>query len=269
MDVSELKAGDDHYMAYVGPPTQYDFMGATQFRLLCSLGLRSNHHILDVGCGSLRAGRLLISYLDEGRYFGIEPNDWLIKEAIRNQVGEDLINIKKPQFDDNSDFSADIFSQDFDFIIAQSIFSHTGSDLIRIALRNFRKSLKSDGLIAATFIEGPRDFDGNGWVYPACVGYRRSSIKRIAREVGLFVTRIPWYHPRQAWYLMANSKTRLPRRVNRRYLSGVVLFDPEFAESWKRRQKIIRDAKEYMGLMLPQPVRNVLKRMLAGREGNK
>jgi len=84
MNISKLKAGDNHYMAYVGPPTQYDFMGATQFRLLCTLDLRANHYLLDFGCGSLRAGRLFISYLDEGRYFGIEPNKWLIEDAINN-----------------------------------------------------------------------------------------------------------------------------------------------------------------------------------------
>jgi len=56
MDVSKLKPGDDHHMAYVGPPTQHDFMGATQFRLLCTLGLRAHHRLLDFGCGSLRAG---------------------------------------------------------------------------------------------------------------------------------------------------------------------------------------------------------------------
>ena len=115
MDITKLKAGDNHYMAYVGPPTQYDFMGATQFRLLSSLGLRSNHHMLDVGCGSLRAGRLFISYLDERRYCGIEPNKWLIEDAIKNQVGKDLISIKKPQFDHNSYFESNIFSQEFDY----------------------------------------------------------------------------------------------------------------------------------------------------------
>ncbi|MDP6144025.1 MAG: hypothetical protein QGF49_07785, partial [Candidatus Marinimicrobia bacterium] len=111
MDVSKLKAGDNHYMAYVGPPTQYDFMGATQFRLLSTLGLRANHSLLDFGCGSLRAGRLFLTYLDEGAYFGIEPNKWLIEDAIKNQIGKDLATLKKPNFDHNGDFKTDVFSQ--------------------------------------------------------------------------------------------------------------------------------------------------------------
>ena len=96
MDYSSLKHGDKHYRAYIGPPLQYDFMGATQFRLLCSLGLRAHHQVLDLGCGSLRAGRFLINYLEPGNYCGIEPNKWLIDEGIKEQVGDSLIVIKKP-----------------------------------------------------------------------------------------------------------------------------------------------------------------------------
>lgn len=269
MDISKLKAGDHHYMAYVGPPTQYDFMGATQFRLLCALGLRANHYLLDFGCGSLRAGRLFISYLDEGRYFGIEPNKWLIEDAINNQVGKDLIRLKKPQFDHNSDFATDVFHQQFDFIIAQSIFSHAGSDLIIVALRNFKESLRPSGLIAATFIEGNSDFEGNGWVYPSCINYRPSTIRRFAEEVDLFIIRIPWYHPRQTWYLLSRDRQRLPSKAMLRYLTGAVLFDPEFVESWKRSQKIIRGSKNYIKKDLPQLIKNILKKLIANRANNR
>jgi len=268
VDISKLRAGDNHYMAYVGPPTRYDLIGATQFRLLCTLGLRANHYLLDFGCGSLRAGRLFIGYLDEGRYFGIEPNKWLIEDAIDNQTGKDLIFLKKPQFDYNSDFATDVFSQQFDFIIAQSIFSHAGSDLISIALRNFRESLKPNGLIAATFMEGDSDFDGNGWVYPGAVNYRLSTIKRFAEEAGLFFIRIPWYHPRQTWYLLSKDRQRLPDDAMLRYLTGVVLFDTEFVDSWKKSHNIIGFIKNYMNRTLLQPTKNSLKKLRANKANN-
>jgi SAM-dependent methyltransferase len=262
MDVSKLKPGDNHYMAYVGPPTQYDFMGATQFRLLTTLGLRAKHSLLDVGCGSLRSGRLFLSYLDEGRYFGIEPNKWLIEDVINEQVGNDLIALKKPRFNHNSDFMTNVFSQQFDFIIAQSIFSHTGRDTIGIALRNFKESLKSNGLIALTFVEGNIDSDDSGWVYPGCVNYRRSTIKSFAKEAGLFVIRLPWYHPRQTWYLLSKDINRLPNKAMLRHLSGAVLFDPEFVESWKPSQSIVRLIKNYLKNALPRPIKDFLKKII-------
>jgi SAM-dependent methyltransferase len=226
-----LKAGDKHYTAYVGPPERYDFMGATQFRLLCTLGLRADNYLLDFGCGSLRAGRLFIPYLDKARYFGIEPNKWLIKDGIKHNTGRDIINIKKPRFNHNSDFRTDVFGTKFDFIISQSIFSHAGNDLILTALKNFSNSLNSLGIIAATFIEGDIDFDGSGWVYPGCVAYKRTTVEKFADTANIYALRIPWYHPRQTWYLFAKDKNRLPGVDMFQHLSGAVLLESEFAES--------------------------------------
>jgi len=52
----DLETGSKHYRAFVGPPDKYDLVSAMQFNLLTSLGLRECHHLLDIGCGSLRAG---------------------------------------------------------------------------------------------------------------------------------------------------------------------------------------------------------------------
>lgn len=226
-----LKPGDPEYRAYVGPPEQYDFMGATQFRLLCSLGLRARHAVLDFGCGSLRAGRLLIPYLDPGNYCGIEPNRWLIDEAIERQVGRDLIRIKRPSFDGNDAFDAGVFGRRFDFILVQSIFSHCGPDLVATALASMRAALQPGGLIAATFVEGDRDEVQPGWVYPGCVPYTAARIRRFAAAAGLGSVAIPWYHPRQAWHLFASDPRRLPTPAETPLLRGAVLGDPEFMES--------------------------------------
>ncbi|WFB35313.1 class I SAM-dependent methyltransferase [Kiritimatiellota bacterium B12222] len=246
-DLSSLKPGDDHYMAYVGPPTEYDLMGATQFRLLCALGLRSHHRLLDFGCGSLRAGKLFLSYLDKERYFGIEPHQWLIDEAIQYQLGQDMINLKSPRFDHNTDFQTDVFDTKFDFILAQSIFSHCGSDLILKALHHFKASLNPNGLIAVTFVEGESDFDGNGWVYPECVTYLPNSLQRFATEVGLVAKAIPWHHPRQTWYLLALDHQRLPPDAYLPFLTGSVLFDPKTSHPWNlpglKPQMFMEDAE--------------------------
>ncbi len=229
-----MQPGDDHYQAYVGPPTQYDFMGATQFRLLCSLGLRARHRLLDFGCGSLRAGRLLIPYLDKGNYHGIEPNAWLVEEGINNELGRDLIELKQPSFDHNDQFDAGVFGKRFDYIVAQSIFSHTGIDLLAKALVNFRHSIEDDGLLLVTFVEGEEDTNLTGWIYPNCVPYRQDTVHAIASAAGFSSRRLPWYHPRQVWYLMSKNPQRLPPDELLNFLSGVVLGDAELADSWRR-----------------------------------
>src|SRR5216684_432299 len=93
-----LKPGDPHYRAYVGPAEDYDLIAAMTFNLLTTLGLRQHHSLLDLGCGSLRVGRLLIPYLNKEKYFGLEPNEWLVQEGIRNEIGETLVRIKRPRF---------------------------------------------------------------------------------------------------------------------------------------------------------------------------
>ena len=134
-----LKPGDPQYRAYVGPPEDYDLVAAMTFNLLTTLGLRQHHSLLDVGCGSLRIGRLLIPYLNRGKYFGVEPNEWLVDEGIRRELGETLVQIKRPTFFFSD--SPDTITQAktaFDFALAQSIFSHCGLDLIKaLVVRDF------------------------------------------------------------------------------------------------------------------------------------
>jgi cyclopropane fatty-acyl-phospholipid synthase-like methyltransferase len=114
-----------------------------------------------------------------------------------------MIKIKKPSFDHNSEMKTDVFNQQFDFIIAQSIFSHCGKDLITTALNNFYHSLKDTGIAAVTFIHGKNNFTGNGWIYPGCVEYIPETIEQLGTESKLFIKQIPWHHPRQTWYLLS------------------------------------------------------------------
>src|SRR5689334_4713646 len=93
-----LKPGDPQYRAYVGPPEDYDLIAAMTFNLLTTLGLRQHHSLLDIGCGSLRVGRLLIPYLNRAKYFGVEPNKWLVEEGIRRELGQSLVDVKRPTF---------------------------------------------------------------------------------------------------------------------------------------------------------------------------
>lgn len=229
-----LRPGDDHYAAYVGPPAQYDFMGATQFRLLTTLGLRGGHKVLDLGCGSLRAGRLLIPYLDPGGYHGIEPNQWLVRDAIAREVGADLVRLKRPAFDHNADFRVDVFGTRFDFVVAQSIFSHASSALVARALAGISGVLADGGLLACTFVEAPVSeghMHAEGWTYPGCVRFTRDEVRALLDTSGLRSVRIPWYHPRQAWYLAAAEDAWLPSGPELGHLTGAVLNSREFAAS--------------------------------------
>jgi SAM-dependent methyltransferase len=230
-----LRPGDEHYTAFVGPPAEYDLMGATQFALLVALGLRAHHRVLDFGCGSLRAGRLLIAYLDRGNYHGLEPNAWLIEDAIERQIGHDQVAIKWPHFYAHDDFRADRCGGDFDVILAQSIFSHAGADIVARALDGFRRALSPGGLALATFIHpgqsGVTLSGAAGWVYPECVAHAPAAIAALAAEAGMCGRALPWFHPRQTWYALARDPARLPGPAHDAVLRGAVLNVPEWRAS--------------------------------------
>jgi len=229
-----LRPGAEHYTAFVGPPEQFDFMGATQFRLLCALGLRERHRLLDLGCGSLRAGRLLIPYLAPGHYHGIEPNRWLVEDAIERELGRDLVRLKQPRFLHHESFDCRAFGTRFDFVLAQSILSHCGRELVPRVLAEVAAGLDDDGIAALTFVVASDDSaedERGGWIYPGVVAHPPDTIARWIAVAGLVGRAIPWWHPRQTWYVLAKRADRIPHERHDALLRGSVLFDPELAAS--------------------------------------
>jgi SAM-dependent methyltransferase len=243
MMVTGYEPGDPEYRAFVGPFEQYDVMGATQFSLLYSLGIRQHHRLLDVGCGSLRAGRLFITYLEPGNYTGVEPNTWLVDDAIAYQTGRSLIDIKAPVFSNNDGFDFSDLGK-FDFVIAQSIASHAGPSLVATMLASIRSVLVSTGLAAVTFIHAdredrdvvhvePDDTKWPDWLYPGCFSYRTEVVESLVRDANLIGSILPWFHPRQTWWLLTGSPEAMPDEEFRRQLTGPTLAEG-FESSWRR-----------------------------------
>ena len=233
-EVAKLATGTCHYRAFVGPPDRFDFMSATQFSLLFALGLRENHRVLDFGCGSLRLGRLLIPFLQDGRYFGIEPETWLIEDALDRELGRDVLCIKHPAFSPDNGFDCRVFSQKFEFIVAQSILTHTGPDLLRRFLASATDSLVEDGLLVFSYCRSDNPecvLPGDGWHYPHCVEYTESKMLALLTEVGFHGRAIPWYHPGARWIVAGRNPTRLPKSSHLPLLRGAVLNQPQFEAS--------------------------------------
>lgn len=202
-DIGEnARPGGHHYRAFIGDTQTYDIFSHMQFSLMTLLGLRQQHTLLDIGCGSLRAGKLFIMYLLPERYFGIEPEQWLVDEGIERELGRQLAERKRPRFQFDRNFSCASFGVGFDYIIAQSIFSHASLAQIRRCLSQARASMKDTSLFAASFVEGADDYGGDQWVYPETIRYRATTIEQLAGEAGLACRRLDWFHiGGQAWFV--------------------------------------------------------------------
>jgi SAM-dependent methyltransferase len=198
----------DRHRSFVGPVASYDRVGAGQFGLLLALGMRGQHSLLDIGCGSLRGGRLAIMYLNPGNYCGVEPEKWLVQDAIRYEVGEDLIKLKCPTFLHGQDFPLAQFDRSFEYIIAQSIFSHASPSQIRRCLLEVRKVLAPNGVFIASYFRGNRDYRGSTWVYPGIVKYTFKFFADFAGELNLSCQMINWPHPHGQSWMRIKHKNR-------------------------------------------------------------
>jgi len=206
---TELPIGSHHFRAYVGPPQKYDIVAANQFNLLTSLGLREYHSLLDIGCGSLRGGRLFIPYLLPEMYFGIEPEQWLIEEGIKNNLGKDILKIKKPKFTNDGNFTLSGFNQNFDFILAQSIFSHATQNQIKRCLSEAKKVMTPTSRFVATFVKGEKNNEADKWLYPGCGEYTLDFMISLISEQGLTCKPLKWKHPNgQTWMLISSKENQ-------------------------------------------------------------
>jgi cyclopropane fatty-acyl-phospholipid synthase-like methyltransferase len=210
---TRVPVGGPHYRAFVGPAEKFDLVSAMQFNLLTALGLREHHTLVDIGCGSLRAGRLFIVYLLQGNYFGVEPEEWLVREGIRREVGEQLISLKQPTFAYTHDFDVSRFGRNFDYLLAQSIFSHAAPWQIDRCLTEVRGVMTPDSIFTATYVRGEENHSGVDWVYPGCVTYTPEFMQGRAEEHGLRLHPLDWPHPNgQSWvaFTTSDSQRELP-----------------------------------------------------------
>jgi SAM-dependent methyltransferase len=197
---------------FVTRPDAFDLAAASQFNLLTLLGLREDHTLLDVGCGSLRAGRLFIVYLNPGNYFAIEPERWLVEAAIANEIGRDLFRLKRPTIVHRDDFRLSALARRFDFAIAGSIFSHAAPSQIEECLREVVTVLADGGLFLASFNEAEDDHVGTQWTYPGGVRYRFETMREMAFVAGLSCERVGYPYDfgegEQTWLAFARVPAR-------------------------------------------------------------
>jgi hypothetical protein len=222
----ENRAGARNYRAWVGPAGRFDTIAAQQFALLTLGGLREGHTLLDIGCGSLRAGRLFITYLQPGHYYGLEPEKWVLEEGIREMLGQEFIDLRQPTFSHDAGFTLTDFGQMFDFLLAQSIFSHTTRAQVERCFSQAQKVVGPKSMFFATFIPGDTDYDGDEWVYPGIVRFRVKTMREIAAAHGFTMQLLEWPHPSQQWALfrpVEAGKPKLPRalRPNQRKIADL------------------------------------------------
>jgi 2-polyprenyl-3-methyl-5-hydroxy-6-metoxy-1,4-benzoquinol methylase len=140
----------------VGGP--WDEIGDLQYRFLIDHGLKPEHALLDIGCGSLRGGAQFIRYLHARNYVGVDINQSPLDASLAVELGtaEPQDKIPRENSVSLSDFEFDRLGRQFDFALAHSLFSHLTFNCIRRCLERLAPVIKVGGHFFATFFELPR-----------------------------------------------------------------------------------------------------------------
>jgi hypothetical protein len=160
-------------------------MGRLQFDFLLAQGLRPQHVLIDVASGSLRAGRLLIPYLEPGNYLGIDKHQDLVEAGKREELRPSVLLAKRPEFVISDRFEFAEFSRQPDFAIAQSLITHLDKLDIELCFHNLYAFAKPGCRFFATF--GEIAFPVPQWAASHSVRqffYTRLQMERFGREAG-------------------------------------------------------------------------------------
>lgn len=132
----------------------WEEIGRLQFEFLRAHGLKPNHRLLDVGCGSLRGGIHAIEYLEDRNYYGLDINPSLI-EAGRHEIKLAGLSHKNPNLALSDRFELGLFGKKFDYLLALSVFTHLFANHIIRCLAGAREVLAPRGRFFATFFLAP------------------------------------------------------------------------------------------------------------------
>lgn len=113
----------------VGPAHLWKMKRAFQIDFLKRMGLGPEHHLLDIGCGTLRGGLPLVDYLERGHYVGIDIRRGNIAEA-RKEVAQAGLEGKEPTLRVVEDLSALDLGRTFDFVWAFSVLVHMNDEVL-------------------------------------------------------------------------------------------------------------------------------------------
>lgn len=169
-----------------GPVDWFETVGRMQLIVSLKNGLYPESKTLDVGCGVLRGGFWLISFLNPGCYFGIEPSKDRVEDGIKHFLGPDLMRAKQPRFNFNAEFDFSVFGEKFDFVMARSIWTHASKSQIEQMLDSFCQNSTDDAVFLADFFPAAlpiaRDYGGAKWSGPMVAHSHRWIRKQCANR---------------------------------------------------------------------------------------
>jgi len=117
----DSEAADDRSWHRLATGGRWDEEGAWVFDFLGARGLRADHYVLDMGCGSLSAASRLLPYMEQSHYWGFEKNVELFVAGVQVELPRAGVRPERGHFLVNDDFDLSSAPHPFDLAIASSL----------------------------------------------------------------------------------------------------------------------------------------------------
>jgi cyclopropane fatty-acyl-phospholipid synthase-like methyltransferase len=123
----------------------WEEIGSLQLNFLKKHGLLPDNTLLDIGCGSLRLGTRAVDYLIPENYWGTDISVELLNAGYEREIVPAGLSDKLPRshLHADGDFNFSALPTEFDFAIAQSLFTHLPLNHMRLCLTNLGGHLTS------------------------------------------------------------------------------------------------------------------------------
>tara|TARA_B100000674_G_scaffold476531_2_gene470774 strand:+ start:4776 stop:5474 length:699 start_codon:yes stop_codon:yes gene_type:complete len=156
-----------------------------QLSFLQRRGLKSSSTVLDLGCGPMRLGSVLIPQLKDGWYYGqdINPSTIAFGEEVLREAG---IPEQAPYSLFASDqFDLSLVDLPVQIAFSNSLFSHLTLNSILTALLQLQTVLAPSGVLYATFFS----------LEPGCSWLKPHSRNKWGRQFETYPHQDPYHYP--------------------------------------------------------------------------
>lgn len=182
INISILKPEKCGRHGLVGDIELFDMKREFQISFLKANGLRPEHKLLDLGCGTLRGGIPIIMYLNPGHYCGIDIRPKVLDEA-KKELEENSLEYKFPLLLNKSEANTLLWGKGFDFIWAFSVLIHMKDSIFKDTLKFVTSHLADNGIFYGNVNIGRKK--NREWQGFPCVTRPLTFYEREATKCGL------------------------------------------------------------------------------------